>query len=446
MMSLHRRVALSAALVLAAFVVLASVALEQAFRESAESARRERLLAQIYLLLGTAEEDAEGRLILPEPLPEPRLSLPGSGLYAQVADAGGTVLWRSPSALGLDVPFVSGLPPGARRFERRTDAARENYFVQSLGVRWAIGANPRDLTFSVAEDLTEYRQQIRRYRTALAGWLAALSVLLLAVLWLVLHWGLKPLRRVAAEVAEVQAGRQEHLRGEYPEELKLLTENINALLTHERAQQKKLKNALADLAHSLKTPLAVLRSMSDPDGSTTPPSPAALGEQLDRMGRLVEYHLQRAAAGRPATFTGPVAVRPVAERLVATLGKVHRDKPVRTAVGVDAQEVFRGAEDDLMEMLGNLLDNAYKWCRSQVRVAAARSAEELRLTVEDDGPGIEPGQAQRLLERGVRADETVPGHGIGLAVVRDLAGAYDGTVAIDRSPLGGARVTVRLRD
>ncbi|MGN2390148.1 ATP-binding protein [Pelomicrobium sp. G1] len=445
MMSLHRRVALSAALVLAAFVTLTSVALEQAFRESAESARRERLLAQIYLLLGAAEEDAEGRLILPEPLPEPRLSLPGSGLYAQVADAGGAVLWRSPSALGLDVPFASGLPPGARRFERRTDAAGEDYVVQSLGVRWAIGANPRDLTFSVAEDLTEYLQQIRRYRTALGGWLAALSVLLLAVLWLVLRWGLKPLRRVAAEVAAVQAGRQEHLRGEYPEELKLLTENINALLTHERAQQKKLKNALADLAHSLKTPLAVLRSMSDPDGSA-PPSPAALGEQLDRMGRLVEYHLQRAAAGRAATFSGPVAVRPMAERLIATLAKVHRDKPVGTTVAVEAQEVFRGAEDDLMEVLGNLLDNAYKWCRSQVRVAAARSEEGLSLTVEDDGPGIEPGEAQRLLERGVRADETVPGHGIGLAVVRDVASAYDGAVAIDRSPLGGARVTVRFRD
>ncbi|MEW5707524.1 MAG: ATP-binding protein [Pseudomonadota bacterium] len=445
MMSLHRRVALSAALVLAAFVVLASVALEQAFRESAESARRERLLAQIYLLLGAAEEDAAGRLILPEPLPEPRLSLPSSGLYAQVTGADGAIVWRSPSAVGLDVPFASALPPGARGFERRTNAAGEGYFVQSLGVRWAIGANPRDLTFSVAEDLTEYLQQIRRYRTALAGWLAALSVLLLAVLWLVLRWGLKPLRRVAAEVAEVQAGRQEHLEGEYPEELKLLTENINALLTHERAQQKKLKNALADLAHSLKTPLAVLRSMTDPDGSI-PPSPAVLGEQLERMGRLVEYHLQRAAAGRPATFTGPVAVRPVAERLVATLGKVHRDKPVRAAVAVDPQEVFRGAEDDLMEVLGNLLDNAYKWCRSQVRVAALRSQEGLSLTVEDDGPGIEPGEAQRLLERGVRADETVPGHGIGLAVVRDVAGAYDGTVAIDRSPLGGARVTVRFRD
>jgi two-component system sensor histidine kinase PhoQ len=445
MMSLHRRVALSAALVLAAFVVLASVALEQAFRESAESARRERLLAQIYLLLGAAEEDAEGRLLLPEPLPEPRLSLPGSGLYAQVSGAEGALLWRSPSAVGIEVPFVDGLPPGTQRFERRADAAGQEYFVQSLGVRWAIGAHPRDLTFSVAEDPSEYLQQIRRYRTALAGWLAGLSVLLLAVLWLVLRWGLKPLRRVAAEVAEVQAGRQEHLRGEYPEELKLLTENINALLTHERAQQKKLKNALADLAHSLKTPLAVLRGMADPE-SATPLSPAALGEQLDRMGRLVEYHLQRAAAGRATTFSGPVAVRPIAERLIATLAKVHRGKPVDATVGVGAQEVFRGAEDDLMEVLGNLLDNAYKWCRTQVRVAASRNEEGLCLTVEDDGPGIEPEEAQRLLERGVRADETVPGHGIGLAVVRDVAGAYDGTLVIDRSPLGGARITVCFRD
>uniref|UniRef100_UPI002FDDA8E1 ATP-binding protein n=1 Tax=Pelomicrobium sp. TaxID=2815319 RepID=UPI002FDDA8E1 len=203
--------------------------------------------------------------------------------------------------------------------------------------------------------------------------------------------------------------------------------------------------ALADLAHSLKTPLAVLRGMADPE-SATPLSPAALGEQLDRMGRLVEYHLQRAAAGRATTFSGPVAVRPIAERLIATLAKVHRGKPVDATVGVGAQEVFRGAEDDLMEVLGNLLDNAYKWCRTQVRVAASRNEEGLCLTVEDDGPGIEPEEAQRLLERGVRADETVPGHGIGLAVVRDVAGAYDGTLVIDRSPLGGARITVCFRD
>lgn len=446
MMSLHRRVALSAALVLGAFVVLTSVALEQAFRESAESARGERLLAQVYLLLGAAEEDPAGQLTLPEPLPEPRLGLPGSGLYAQVTDAEGAVVWRSPSAVGLNVPFRGALQPGERRFERRADATGKDYFVESLGVRWATGASPRELTFSVAEDLTEYLQQIRRYRTALAGWLAVLAVLLLAVLWLVLRWGLKPLRRVATEVAAIQAGRQERLKGEYPEELKLLTENVNALLTHERAQQKKLNNALADLAHSLKTPLAVLQSMVDQNVPAASPSRAALDEQLARMGRLVEYHLQRAAAGRAVTLSGPVAVRPVAERLIATLAKVQRDKPVLAAVEVDGTPVFRGAEDDLMEVLGNLLDNAYKWCRSQVRVTAARDEEGLRITVEDDGPGIAPGHAQQLLERGVRADETVPGHGIGLAVVRDVAGAYDGAVAIDRSPLGGARVTVRFRD
>lgn len=443
MTSLRARVALAAGVVLASFVVLTSIALEQAFRDSARSAREDRLLGQLYLLMAAAEAEDGGALSFPEAPPEPRLSLPGSGLYGQVTDDRGQVVWRSASALGMTPPFPDALAPGERRFETARDAAGRAYFVESFGVNWATGSPPRPYTFSVAEDLTEFEAQLARFRTSLAGWLGGMSLLLLAALGLALRWGLGPLRRVAEELRSVESGRQERIEGSYPTELKALTDNLNALLAQERARQTRLANAMGDLAHSLKTPLAVVRgAISEP--GTDRALAATLEEQVARMDKVVAHHLQRASAGTVSRLAAPVAVRPLAEKLVATLAKVHRDKTVRTSLNMAEGVAFRGVEGDLMEILGNLLDNAWKWCRGRVRVSAHRAADGFTLAVEDDGPGMEPAEAERLLERGVRADESVPGHGIGLATVRDIAAAYGAEIAIERSEFGGARIRVRF--
>ncbi len=164
------------------------------------------------------------------------------------------------------------------------------------------------------------------------------------------------------------------------------------------------------------------------------------------MGKIVEYQLQRARAGgqQAATLTPPIAVRRVAERLAASLTKVYRDKAVTVALEIDATVHFHGIEGDLFEMLGNLLENAFKWCGHRIRVSSESSQWALTLMVEDDGPGIPPDQVTRLLERGARADEATPGHGIGLAVVREICEAYGGDIRIERSPLGGARFWLRL--
>jgi two-component system sensor histidine kinase PhoQ len=443
MTSLRARVALAAGVVLASFVVLTSVALEQAFRDSARSAREERLLGQLYLLMAAAESEDGGALSFPEAPPEPRLSLPGSGLYGQVTDDRGQVVWRSASALGVAPPFPASRSPGERRFETARDGAGRAYFVESFGVNWATGSAPRLYTFSVAEDLTEFEAQLARFRTSLAGWLGGMSLLLLAALGLALHWGLGPLRRVAEELRSVEAGRQERIEGDYPTELKALTDNLNALLVQERARQARLANAMGDLAHSLKTPLAVVRgAISEP--GTDRALAAALEEQVARMDKVVAHHLQRASAGTVSRLAAALPVRPLAEKLVATLAKVHRDKKVQASLDMAEGVAFRGVEGDLMEILGNLLDNAWKWCRGRVRVSARRGADSFTLVVEDDGPGMDTAEAQRLLERGVRADESVPGHGIGLATVRDIAAAYGAEIAIERSGLGGALIRLRF--
>ncbi len=442
MRSLTARVTVGAGLMLAVFVALSAFALERAFRDSARSSRQERLLAQVYLLMAAAEVDAQGRLTLGNGPLDPKLEMPSSGLYAAISDGEGREVWRSRSALNVELPQIPPLPPGSQRFDE-IPGTSDGFFVQSFGVSWATAGGSHPFTFSVAEDLQPYHEQLNIYRRSLLGWLGAMALLLLVAQLLILRWGLSPLRHVADELTRLEQGQQEDIAGNYPTEVRRLTDNLNTLLTHERARQKRYRDALADLAHSLKTPLALVRgalSMAKPE----PELGRALEEQVERMDRIVGYHLQRAAASGRSGLAAPLPVRPAVERTLKALAKVHAEKKIETEVTIDPAVRFRGDEGDLMELLGNVLDNACKWCSGRVRVSAALSEGELALSVEDDGPGISDADAQRVLERGNRADQSVPGHGIGLSVTRDIVEAYGGRIVIARSALGGASVTLLL--
>ncbi|MCG6896103.1 MAG: GHKL domain-containing protein [Thiocapsa sp.] len=444
MMSLRARVVASAAAVLAVFIVLTSLALENAFRDTAQSAREERLLAQIFLLMAAAEADHDG-LVFPETLAEARFSLPGSGLYARVFDSTDRLVWESNSAVGVPEPSPMSLTAGERRLERRTGSDALSYLVEAFGVSWATGEAPRDYVFMVAEDMTAFDAEVARLRASLAGWLGATALLTLAALVFILAWGLRPLRRVASEVAAIESGDQAKILGAYPREIRALTDNLNGLLAHEQARQTRLDNALGDLAHSLKTPLAVIRGAL---GDVATPNAAAtiVEEQLARMNRIIAYQLQRARTGAlpGATLTPPVQIRRVTERLIESLSKVYRHKGVAVTLSVPQELQLPAVEGDLMEMLGNLLDNAFKWCRSQVHVLGRVDTGALILAIEDDGPGISPQDAVGLQARGARADEAVPGHGIGLAVAREICAAYGGRLSIEDSALGGARLCLYL--
>ena len=194
------------------------------------------------------------------------------------------------------------------------------------------------------------------------------------------------------------------------------------LIEHEHARQKRYRHALADLAHSLKTPLTLMRNAlaaeaRDALGTT-------LEEQLARMDRIVDYQLQRAATSGKSKNTAPLPIKPVAEKILASLAKVYLDKKVDAELFIGSEVCFRGDEGDLMELLGNLLDNAYKWCRKSVRLTVKEKNRRVTISVEDDGPGINESQAEHLLQRGVRADQAMPGHGIGLAVACDIVHGY----------------------
>ena len=269
---------------------------------------------------------------------------------------------------------------------------------------------------------------------------------MLVVLSGLLTFVLLPLKRLERQVREVEAGERVKLTGRYPSEIVGLADNLNTLIDTERRRLTRYRNTLDDLAHSLKTPLAAMRTLlAEQRARAAEPTQEALNRELERMDQRVSYQLRRArATGATGLGTEPVVVAPVVEDLKQTLDKVYRDKRVACTVDVAPGAVFRGDPGDLTEILGNLMDNGYKYCKSRVRVTARSNSERLVIAVGDDGRGITAEEATTLFRRGQRADESVPGQGIGLAVVRETVELYRGTLDVGRSELGGAELRVEL--
>ena len=437
--SINARILSAGLAVVVLFLLIAGLALDRAFQESARTAREERLEGELFMLMAAAELDPGGNLqISASAMNEPRFALPGSGLYAHIADVSTNTVWQSRSVLSLSVPFERALSPGEQQFGERLASDGRRYWVVGHGVRWTEGPNTVALTFSVAEDMRAYNLQLGRYRQTLWLWLAALGAGLLLSLLALLRWGLRPLRQVAREVVEVQAGRQQKISRNYPSEIRLLTDNLNHLLGRERAQMQRYRDALADLAHSLKTPLAVLRGVANDPALLQ----QSLPEQLERMNHIVAYQLQRASTAGAARFASALRLQPVIDKTVASLRKVYAQKGVQIDAELPSALEWKIDEGDLYELLGNLLDNACKWSTHRVLLQLQPDSEQLLILVGDDGPGVADPQA--ILKRGVRADEQVPGHGIGLAMISDIVHAYGGELSIGRSALGGALFSVRL--
>ena len=450
MLSLNTRLLLAASLVLAAFLGLTGLVLDRAFQNSAEAAQHDRLQGSIYALLAAVDLDTSGNLHPPDTLPEARFSTPNSGLYAVVTRADGVQVWRSPSAVGIAIPFDNKLPAGQRRFKNLKLTDGTELSALSFGVSWETNqSTQREYTFSVAEDLTGFYSDVGQFRSSLWTWLGGAALLLLAVQGSILRWSLAPLRQLTADLGEIEMGRQSELVGHYPRELHGLTENLNALIHHARAHLTRYRHTLDDLAHSLKTPLAVLRSSLEAEQEKEVLQ-HTVQEQVERMNQIVHYQLQRAATSGRTALAAPIAFAEAARKITASLNKVYADKNVQCLVRSDDDVLFYGDDGDLLEMLGCLLDNAYKSCRTQVAVSAEALTDKsarhagLMFIVQDDGSGIPPDMADRVLQRGVRLDLASSGQGIGLAIVQDIVRVYGGMMEISKGGLGGACVTVRL--
>jgi len=425
MSSLSARLLISVTLLLVFFFGATIVVLDSAFREAGEQAQEDILDGMLMMLIAEAEPNARGELEMPLDLREPRFGNLGSGLYGALFDDSDTPVWTSQSALGLEVPYGASPAPGTNQFSRLRLEDNTPLMSLSLAVQWELNDGElKPYTFNVAQSLDSFNAQVASFRRQLFTWFAAVAVIMLISISFVMRGLLKPLRQVESEISEVEEGKRQVLSDDYPTELTSVARNMNILIGSERARSERYRNTLDNLAHSLKTPLAA------------------------RMNDIVRYQLRKPATIHTETV-GIVSV-PVSDevtRLVEGLSKVYRDKHPEFELDVTEGIRFHGETGDFLEVAGNLLDNACKWCRRRVKLTIHPLRQDgggMSLTVEDDGPGIPEEAADALLQRGTRLDESAPGHGIGLAVVKDIAASYGGEVTIADSGLGGAAVTVTI--
>jgi len=442
--SLSFRLLISAGFILTAFFALVAFVLEQGFRESAEQALKEKLQIHINSLLSGAELTKNGELKMPESPREPRFSNPGSGLYAVIYQKGNILKWRSLSAIGVDLSPSQPLKAGESDFVKD----EKGHFVLNYAVIWENedGLEIKYI-FTVAEDESFVSNQVEQFRKTLRTWLFFIGILLVLIQFFVLRWSLKPLRTIVHDLEQIEAGNKSRLDGVYPSELTGLAGNLNALVSSERAHLERYRNTLADLAHSLKTPLAILRGCLEP--ATV--NKHTVDEQISRMNEIVEYQLQKAAAKGQKQLSGKVEVSVILEKIIVSLKKVYSEKQIIFSFAKKDNCQMYCEEGDIYEIAGNLLDNAAKWCHQNVKVSLIELKKEadqpfsILVKIEDDGPGIPKEKLDDILQRGVRADENIHGHGIGMAVVNELTKILNGKLIAEESKdLGGMQWNVFL--
>ncbi len=435
MKSITSRLVAGTSLVLAVFVVLVAVSVSWSVHQRAQTARFDRLQGLIYGILGATDITHSSLLVVnSQALPDPRLNQPTSGLYAELVDNTGQRLWQSASSASW-LPESLPRPIGDWLFDTLEHPEKSTLHRLQLSTAWEFD-DGRELPFTVqvVDDADSLDSQLKRFDQTLWATLLASAAGLLVLQFLVLRQSLKPLHAIGDEVASIEAGSRDSLSEDVPQELESLTSGLNALLRSERERHAQYRHLLDDLAHSLKTPLSVLRNLAEPDK----PDGKIILEQASLMQGSIERHVQRANLRSPRYLAPSINLRPLVERMAASLGKLYERSDLEFRLSLDPDFMVRMDEADLFEVLGNVLENACKYGARQITVSDR--ADQRCLTIDDDGPGFPDIRLEQLLQRGVRADSQTAGSGMGLAAAQQLMAAYGGRLEPDHAPGGGARV------
>lgn len=447
--SLVRRLVALAAVWSLAVLLLAAIVLITLYRQSAIRRFDDGLGEAIISLYAEATVDSTGQVFAP-PITDARASRLYSGRYWQIAtlDRSRVVplvrsrsLWDS--RLSLPAPIIQALvrKPGETIFFSSHGPLGEPLRAGAQLVRLQGRAEP--VAFIVADKSAALRADVARFSITLIIALALVGIGLIVAVLIQVQVGLRPLFTLRREITEVRTGRADRLIGDYPDELAPLAGELNALMAHNQDVVERQRTHVGNLAHALKTPLSVmLTEASQQEGTLA----AVVTKQAALMRGQVDHHLRRArAAARSQTQGECTAVEPVLDELARTLERIHHAKRLEIDWRCDPDLMFQGEKQDLLELAGNVMENAAKWCRSRVWVTADnKGAHQLTLSIDDDGPGLPSDRRDDVLRRGARLDETAPGSGLGLAIVDDLARAYGGHVALSDAPSGGLRVTLIL--
>ncbi|WP_062269202.1 ATP-binding protein [Endozoicomonas arenosclerae] len=448
--SLRLRVLLASGIMLLVSLILVMLSVMASFESAQFGAIRKELAADANVLL-TAARIEEGRLVMPDKLPDEKFNQVESPVLGIVYDMSGNAIWRSRSTLDEVIHYVPDNDGEITEFDLSSDPTGK-YFFYDIDV--SLDGIP--LIFVTLTPATEYFEVLNSFRRSLLFWLLFTALGMLLVVWLGMQWSLHPIRQLTRNLRDIESGSSDRLEGEYPRELTKLTAALNQLLNNERSQRERYRDAMADLAHSLKTPLAVLQTVQQSEDlqkqsgdAPLPDKESIVEEQVQRMNQIISYQLQRAVTRQKGLVKNHINVQQVIERITRTLDKVYHHKHIQLDSHVQQGCEFTGEEQDLMEIMGNMLENAYKLCLQNVRVSIAsfrdkRARLYLELVIEDDGPGVPADRRNDILKRGVRADSRTPGQGIGLAIAMEIIDSYEGQLTIEDSELGGALFRVKL--
>ncbi len=442
--SLRLRLMLGTAVLAVLFMLALLPALRGAFVIALEQSIEKRLASDAAGLVSAARTE-NGQLTMPDKLPAEEFDSLEAKLLGFIYDRQGTLVWQSRSSLDESVSYRPRYDGRGHELLRITDREGREFFVYDVEIDLLRG---QSAAFSVVtmQPASDYQAMYDGFMGQLYLWLGGALLVLLGLLWFGLTWGFRSLRGLSAELDQVEAGAREGLSEEHPRELLRLTGSLNRLLESERQQRERYRHSLDDLAHSLKTPLAVLQSVAEVINKQPQnrEQSQVLQQQIERMSQQIGYQLQRASLRKSGLIRHSAHLAPLLDTLCGALDKVYRDKQVQMLRGFAPEQhlpIERGA---LLELLGNLLENAYRLCLGQIRVSVRQQGGVLELCVEDDGPGVPVDQRERILRRGERLDAQHPGQGIGTAVVKDIIESYGGELLLEDSQLGGASFCVRL--
>jgi signal transduction histidine kinase len=433
-------------------LIVTGIALSTLYRHAVERSFDRRLDVYLRTLVADVASPEEGADKYPQSIGEPLFELPLSGWYWQVTrlDTKAPEVHSSRSLWDSNLPRLP-IDRSAAATEYRQGYAQgpEDQDLRMVERNVDLGSDGRYL-IAVAGDASEIDDETHGFDRAIGFTFAALTAALLLTTALQVRFGLAPLTRISESLAAIRSGRAERLEGEFPVEIASLARETNALIDANREIVERARTHVGNLAHALKTPLSVIVNEAAARGND--PLAHKVLEQTDIMRDQVARQLERARLAARSTVIGTlIDVPPVVTALARTMEKLHHARDIAIDIDVPDHARFRGEQQDLEEMIGNLVDNGCKWALSRVAIevtAEHASANDtkptVRIIVDDDGPGLGPAERERVAQRGQRLDETKPGSGLGLSIVVELAGLYGGVLTLGTAPIGGLRAELAL--
>ncbi len=432
-------------------LIITGIALSTLYRHAVERAFDRRLDVYLRTLVADVASPEEGTDKFPQSIGEPLFELPLSGWYWQVRrlDTKTPEVHSSRSLWDSNLPSLPEDKTAGAEYRQGYAQGPEDQNLRIVERNIDLGNDGRYL-IAVAGDASEIDDETNSFDRAIGITFAALAMALLLTTALQVRFGLAPLARISESLAEIRSGRAERLQGEFPVEIAPLARETNALIDANREIVERARTHVGNLAHALKTPLSVIVNEAAARGND--PLAHKVLEQTDIMRDQVARQLERARLAARSTVIGAlVDVPPVVTALARTMEKLYRTRDIAIDLDVPAHARFRGEQQDLEEMIGNLVDNGCKWAQSRVAIEvmaennpANGAKPRVRIIVDDDGPGLSPAEREQVALRGQRLDETKPGSGLGLSIVVELAGLYGGVLTLGTAPIGGLRAELAL--